>query len=307
MVRKSNFQRQGTFAPQESDILTAIDAKFEEMEETIMLASLVPQLHDRVHALEQMLAAEKQWSPDNEPKTASKLGPQWGNEASSPRRIAPPDDEINAGVHLEQKNNAPEVKVGVEHNISDLTSMTIGSRRPSAPRVTDISRSKVKEMDEKTLDIQTSEYYSFGESTWDLVIFIGTGALGPLGSLQTFLLAIVNVLMQVVFCAIAYYNFTTPDINEDSIVDTLRQGFGADLPNLPRWRRSSGHSFGDYSDVAKESLVHRVCKEDKSLASSGLQVNLVENIDKYLKLEAEGLEGFFTGQILCIVALICWY
>jgi len=24
-------------------------------------------------------------------------------------------------------------------------------------------------------------------------------------------------------------------------------------------------------------------------------------------LEAEGLEGFFTGQILCIVALICWY
>ena len=234
MVRKSNFQRQGTFAPQESDILTAIDAKFEEMEETIMLASLVPQLHERVHALEQMLAAEKHWSPDNESKTASKLGPQWGNEASSPRRIAPPDDEINAGVHLEQKNNAPEVKVGVEHNISDLTSMTIGSRRPSVPRVTDISRSKVKEMDEKTLDIQTSEYYSFGESTWDLVIFIGTGALGPLGSLQTFLLAIINVLMQVVFCAIAYYNFTTPDINEDSIVDTLRQGFGADVPNLPR-------------------------------------------------------------------------
>ena len=31
------------------------------------------------------------------------------------------------------------------------------------------------------------------------------------------------------------------------------------------------------------------------------------NINKYLKLEAEGLEGFFTGQILCIVALICWY
>jgi hypothetical protein len=47
---------------------------------------------------------------------------------------------------------------------------------------------------------------------------------------------------------------------------------------MSRWRRSSGHSFGDYSDVAKESLVHRVCKEDKSLASSGLQVNLVETL-----------------------------
>ena len=33
----------------------------------------------------------------------------------------------------------------------------------------------------------------------------------------------------------------------------------------------------------------------------------LRNINKYLKLEAEGLEGFFTGQILCIVALICWY
>lgn len=34
------------------------------------------------------------------------------------------------------------------------------------------------------------------ESTWDLVIFVGTGALGPLGSAQTVLLAIVNVAMQ---------------------------------------------------------------------------------------------------------------
>ena len=110
------------------------------------------------------------------------------------------------------------------------------------------------------------------------MIFIGTGALGPLGSFQTCLLAVVNVLMQIVFAtrpcfhgesaslelfskriglknevAIAYYNFTLPDIDENSVRDTLR------------WRRSSGHSFSDYSDVAKESLVHRVCKLDKSL------------------------------------------
>lgn len=67
-----------------------------------------------------------------------------------------------------------------------------------------------------------TRYYTFGESTWDLVIFIGSGALGPLGSIQTVFLAIVNVLMQVVFCAIAWFNFTSPDINEDSITDTLR-------------------------------------------------------------------------------------
>ena len=31
------------------------------------------------------------------------------------------------------------------------------------------------------------------------MIFMGTGALGPLGGFQTFLLAVVSVLMQIVF------------------------------------------------------------------------------------------------------------
>lgn len=34
---------------------------------------------------------------------------------------------------------------------------------------------------------------------------------------------------------------------------------------------------------------------------------LYENIEKYLKSGAPGLEGYFTGQVLCIVALVCWY
>ena len=37
------------------------------------------------------------------------------------------------------------------------------------------------------------------------------------------------------------------------------------------------------------------------------QVDLYENIDKYLKAGREGFESYFTGQMLCIVALICWY
>ena len=39
----------------------------------------------------------------------------------------------------------------------------------------------------------------------------------------------------------------------------------------------------------------------------GLQMALYENIDKYLKLGREGLEGWFTGQLLCLMALVCWY
>ena len=227
MVRKSKFQRQGTYQPQESDILSAIDERFEELEETIALASLVPQLHERLHALEQMLKIQnkqpQEWSPDSLLDKGARMGPsgpRWGDEQTSPRKLAPPDDEINSGVKVEMNNSVDEKVEEVEHKMSDLT-MT-SSKRKSLPKITEISRSKVKEMDEKTLDTQTSEYYSFGESTWDLVIFIGTGALGPFGSFQTFLLAVVNVLMQIVFVAIAYYNFTTPDINENSIVDSTR-------------------------------------------------------------------------------------
>eukprot|EP00435_Cladocopium_sp_Y103_P047400 s633_g13.t3 len=139
------------------------------------------------------------------------------------------------------------------------------------------------------------EYYTFGESTWDLVIFIGTGALGPLGSLQTLILALVNVVMQVVFVGIAWVNFSSPDITDTTIQEAFM------------WRRSSGHSLAEYDTVSKESLAQRVCNLDKSLHISGIQVDLVENIRKYLNSEGSGIALFFSGQVLCLVALICWY
>ena len=221
VLAKPKFVRQGTYAPQESDILHAIDEKFEEMEETIILASLVPQLHERLYAVEQLLKigasplstviqdAKARRQKDEE----QKKGPQFGDATSPPQKL-PPDDDANA-------DSPSHVKLGVSSDINDLMALSPAKRR-DVKKITDISRSKVSEMDEKTLDTQTSEYYTFGESTWDLVIFIGTGALGPLGSFQTILLAIINVLMQVVFCAIAWFNFTSPDINESSITDTLR-------------------------------------------------------------------------------------
>lgn len=315
---KTKFQRQGTYAPQELEILHAIDERFEELEETIILASLVPQLHERLFAVEQLLNLKKDQissssSSGSKLDTSSKLAdklqkvpsasplnaPRLGAQAPSPARKAAPDEEETVddeGNIIMVELEPPPLPVSVSSRISveDLAALSPLQRR-EVKKMTEISRDKVSVIDEKTLDTQTNEYYTFGESTWDLVIFIGTGALGPLGSFQTFLLAVVNVLMQVVFVAIAAYNFTSPDVDEEAILASLR------------WRRSSGHSFADYSAVAKESLVHRVCKIDKSLESSGIQVALMEDINKYLKSDAAGMEGFFTGQILCIVALVCWY
>ncbi|OLP77710.1 hypothetical protein AK812_SmicGene42202 [Symbiodinium microadriaticum] len=44
-----------------------------------------------------------------------------------------------------------------------------------------------------------------------------------------------------------------------------------------------------------------------SLHISGLQVSLLDNIRKYVKPDAVGFEAVFTGQMLCLVALVCWY
>ena len=51
------FQRQATHA-NEPDILHLIDERFEELEETVALARLVPQLHDRLFEVERMLKNE---------------------------------------------------------------------------------------------------------------------------------------------------------------------------------------------------------------------------------------------------------
>ena len=121
----------------------------------------------------------------------------------------------------------------------------------------------------------------WGESTWDLVIFIGTGALGPCGSFQTCLLAVVNVLMQVVFVAIAYFNFTKPDVDETSVEDARR------------WRHASGHSLWSYDEVSRESMAERVCKLDKSLEQSGIQAWPHMNQKK-----EDSFSGFFDKSFL---------
>ncbi len=150
-------------------------------------------------------------------------------------------------------------------------------------------------VDETYLETETKEYYTFGESTWDLVMLIGMGSLGPLGALQTIILVIMNVLMQGVFVGIAWFNFLEPDVDAQTIQDAFR------------WRRSSAHSLSEYDTVSRMSLAERVCGGDKSLHLSGVQMNLFDNIDQYLKPDRAGLETYFAGPVLCMVALICWY
>ena len=198
------------------------------------------------------------WHPLEVAGPEAKKGPQW-SESEPPPRIVMPEDDETWEPHLELQTRS---EVGMKDVPTGLSPRSMAAHSPArrkSKKITEISREKMSDVNEEILDTQANEYYSFGESTWDLVMFIGTGALGPMGSLQTLLLAVVNVLMQVVFVAIAYFNFTKPDVDETSVVDAQR------------WRRASGHSMWSYSEVSKESLAERVCKLDKSLEQSGIQ------------------------------------
>jgi len=299
------------------DLLNLIDERFAELEEQVSLAHLIPQLHDRLVVMEEQMkqlqdqgflihSSRVDVNDFDSPSFSKPLeftdftvneGPKWSEE-DAPSPLQPPDDDDDDDM---------DPKVEAQSSLCfmiDLKSLPAGltpkslatALSPTRRRSTQgLSKPPTQELGESLLDVQTQEYYTFGESTWDLVFFIGTGALGPLGSVQTFLLAVVNVVMQVVFVAIAYFNFTTPQVDASSVEEAIR------------WRRSSGQAMSSYSPLAKESLAERVCKMDKSLEQSGIQVALYENIESYLKSGRDGFESYFTGQMLCLVALICWY
>ena len=43
-----------------------------------------------------------------------------------------------------------------------------------------------------------------------------------------------------------------------------------------RWRKTSGHALDNLDAATGESLTQRVCRLDKSLDTSGLQVDMLE-------------------------------
>lgn len=134
------------------------------------------------------------------------------------------------------------------------------------------------------------EHYRFVQSTFDLMMFVGTGHLGFLGAAQTVALVLFTVFMQALFFGFAVVNFLDPVVTDQTVSDALR------------WRRSSAHALTQYDPVVGLSLGERVCGGDKSLHLSGIQMSLFEEIKQYLRLDAQGIWAFFNGQTLCVSA-----
>eukprot|EP00930_Biecheleria_cincta_P030438 TRINITY_DN21086_c0_g1_i2.p1 TRINITY_DN21086_c0_g1~~TRINITY_DN21086_c0_g1_i2.p1 ORF type:complete len:871 (+),score=128.21 TRINITY_DN21086_c0_g1_i2:27-2615(+) len=175
----------------------------------------------------------------------------------------------------------------------------MNSSKEDEDEIADTSLARRKQMSRVSsglLDEETEENYVFGESVWDIAVFIGTDVLGTAGSIQTMVLVVISILMQVVFVMIAYFNFLEPQLSQATIDD------------ISAWRTSSGHDLLSYDPVTGSSLTARVCAKDGSLSVSGSQMTLYEEIEAYLQSDTDSeLQGIFDGQLLCIVALVCWF
>ncbi|CAJ1450174.1 unnamed protein product [Effrenium voratum] len=274
--------------------LAALEARFQKLEHSLQLLSV--QLDTRVAAL------EKHWHNDGAAAAACDLHvPARCQDGAEPPPEKQEEDEVFDG-----SDNA-NVRLAVPVASTKKSKVSFFGAQPKTSLIepkealanynarASVMQRRERGVDEQFLDTATQEYYAFGESTWDLAMFIGTGALGPAGSFQTLILLLTNVFIQGIFVGIAWYNFLVPDLDADTVNDAWR------------WRRSSAHTLSEYDDVAQMSLAQRVCRGDKSLHISGVQMGLNEDIEKYLKPDATGFEAYFTGQVLCLVALVCWY
>eukprot|EP00930_Biecheleria_cincta_P103339 TRINITY_DN9529_c0_g1_i1.p1 TRINITY_DN9529_c0_g1~~TRINITY_DN9529_c0_g1_i1.p1 ORF type:complete len:1019 (+),score=109.00 TRINITY_DN9529_c0_g1_i1:349-3057(+) len=150
------------------------------------------------------------------------------------------------------------------------------------------------------LDQVAVESYDFSASVWDIALFVGTDALGSVGSLHACLLLGINICMHIVFLCIAMINFRNPNYESD------------DALSMQQWRLGSGHDFANYDTASGASLVSRVCNRDNSLLNSAAQSEILWHLRHYLSKDGGSEDStlwnsIFNGQVLCMVALSCFY
>eukprot|EP00930_Biecheleria_cincta_P062955 TRINITY_DN4840_c0_g1_i1.p1 TRINITY_DN4840_c0_g1~~TRINITY_DN4840_c0_g1_i1.p1 ORF type:complete len:1144 (-),score=201.95 TRINITY_DN4840_c0_g1_i1:81-3512(-) len=242
----------------------------------------------RLAAIEATLARLSELSEGNVLQRLAALEEKFASVANEQVVLQEPATDAKSAQQDEEE--VPE-----EPNAEEVMQV-LATSSPKAAGGDDRKRYRMTRVTPKLLDEETEETYTFGESVWDIAIFIGTPALGVAGSLQTIILVLASIGMQAVFVMIAYFNFLEPAVSQETLDD------------VKTWRVSSGHDLNNYDAVTGSSLIARVCGNDGSLSVSGSQMTLSEDIKAYLQSEVtDPFQAMFNGQLLCLVALICWF
>ena len=257
---------------------SVLDQRVEQLE--CEMANLSSKVSLRFAELEQMLVKMQSILPDAQQ-----------NHAAIPP--TPSSEQLDAasmqGSSEEEPPQSPEKKATTR---STFRASIFGGASEAASSHGILERLNTTE---DILDGIVRDEYVWGQSTFDVATFIGTDAMGFLGSVQLVALLIVNVSFQLVFVFICYFNFMEPEIGQQTVQDAKS------------WRLQTAHTLSQYDEVTKSSLAARVCELDMSLHVSGTQTSLRKNLLDYLKDKPGTFEAFFNGQALCMVAVLTWF
>ncbi|CAK9112678.1 unnamed protein product [Durusdinium trenchii] len=135
----------------------------------------------------------------------------------------------------------------------------------------------------------------FEESAWSFPLVVGLAPAGPCDVTFAIILLLLNLGMQVAFSVI---------ILDENFIGSP---FTDHIDNARRWRTSIAHDY-THMDLAKTSLVSRVCSEDGALILSTPQANLIQQINSFLSLGLDQFQpGFFqVGSLLSMLCILLW-
>jgi len=131
--------------------------------------------------------------------------------------------------------------------------------------------------------------YELCLNAWDVVVCVGHPSIGSAGSWMAGIIACLNVLIQVVFCFIIATAF-----QDDPYDDDVRAA-------LKWWRLGMAHSADQVDAVTGTSLASRICRFDKALGVSAIQLKTAADITEY------GWQWTGAGPVVCAIAVLCWY
>lgn len=153
----------------------------------------------------------------------------------------------------------------------------------------------VSDYQQQQFETTTFQEVKFEASTWNLLLVLGLTDAGMLSDVLAFMVLLVNILMQALFCQ----TILSPQFAGTS--------FSIQADAARKWRQLVGHD-ASYMNPAAHSLVSRVCNNDRTLIMADAQASLIENINAYLGIENLQMHGscFSPGVLLCTLCIMQW-
>lgn len=140
-----------------------------------------------------------------------------------------------------------------------------------------------------------------GSSTWETLLFVYLpGHIGVFDSCMLLLGVLTNIVLQGLFVAIAFEEFTqVPLLATSDAVHAAR-----------KWRLTVAHSTAFMDKASWMSLASLVCADDMTLITSANQLSLLADINTYLGPAPLPLlgddSGFKVGPLLLSVVMTVW-